>query len=448
MTIQNDIATKLITVNSSLSDIKDAIIEKGVTPTGDITTYAAAIGSISGGGTLESVTVAPSTTAQTITPPSGVDGFDEISVNAVTAAIDSDIQAGNIRSGVEILGVTGNYSGESALLQSKTFTASSTTPTLSTVEPDSGYDGLEDVDIDLSYIENRLSATNGSGSTSLAFGPTREITAQGVYQMLSQNFTYSLPSNATDVGAFGLYYAFHGCTGLTSVDLSSLTTVSGDSGLGYAFNYCTGLTSVDLSSLTTVSGASGLSCAFQGCAHLTSVDLSNLTTVSGYSGLQWAFSMCTGLNSVDLSSLITVSGGSGLLETFYNCQNLTSVDLSSLTTVSGANGLDRAFVRCSKLTSVDLSSLTTLSGSQAMMWAFRDCTSLTSLSFPSLTSNFNVPTFGTTYTTQFNNMLQGVTGCTVHFPSNLQSVIGDWADVTAGFGGTNTTVLFDLPATT
>ena len=44
-------------------------------------------------------------------------------------------------------------------------------------------------------------------------------------------------------------------------------------------------------------------------------------------------------------------------------------------------------------------------------------------------------------------MLRGVTGCTVHFPSNIQSVIGSWASVTGGFGGTNTTVLFDLPAT-
>ena len=45
-------------------------------------------------------------------------------------------------------------------------------------------------------------------------------------------------------------------------------------------------------------------------------------------------------------------------------------------------------------------------------------------------------------------MLSGVTGCTVHFPSNLESVIGSWSDVTDGFDGTNTTVLFDLPATT
>lgn len=44
------IASKLTTVNGSLGDIKTAIVAKGVTPTGDITTYATAIGNISGGG--------------------------------------------------------------------------------------------------------------------------------------------------------------------------------------------------------------------------------------------------------------------------------------------------------------------------------------------------------------------------------------------------------------
>ena len=44
------ISAKLTTVNSALSDIKSAIIGKGQTPTGNITTYATAIGNISGGG--------------------------------------------------------------------------------------------------------------------------------------------------------------------------------------------------------------------------------------------------------------------------------------------------------------------------------------------------------------------------------------------------------------
>ena len=43
------ISAKLTTVNSALADIKSAIIGKGQTPTGNITTYATAIGNISGG---------------------------------------------------------------------------------------------------------------------------------------------------------------------------------------------------------------------------------------------------------------------------------------------------------------------------------------------------------------------------------------------------------------
>lgn len=61
--------------------------------------------------TLASLTVIPSTTAQTITPPSGTDGYNTVSVNAVTASIDSDIVAENIKKDVEILGVTGTYEG-------------------------------------------------------------------------------------------------------------------------------------------------------------------------------------------------------------------------------------------------------------------------------------------------------------------------------------------------
>lgn len=60
-------------------------------------------------GTLE---VTPSTTAQSITPESPVDGYSSVSVTAVTATIDENIVAENIKSGVTILGVTGTYTGE------------------------------------------------------------------------------------------------------------------------------------------------------------------------------------------------------------------------------------------------------------------------------------------------------------------------------------------------
>ena len=145
--------------------------------------------------------------------------------------------------------------------------------------------------------------------------------------------------------------------------------------------------------------------------------------------------------SFSLPSNATSIGSYGLSYAFYRCTNLTSVDLSNVTSI-GSHGLQYAFYRCTNLTSVDLSNVTSI-GDYGLQYTFYSCTSLTLLSFPKLNSN----SFGGG-TNQFNGMLNGVRGCTVYFPSNLESVIGSWSDVTNGFGGINTTVLFDLPATT
>ena len=61
---------------------------------------------------LQNRTVTPTTSQQTITAPSNYDGLGTVTVSAVTAAIDSNITAENIKSGVAILGVTGSYTGE------------------------------------------------------------------------------------------------------------------------------------------------------------------------------------------------------------------------------------------------------------------------------------------------------------------------------------------------
>lgn len=88
----------------------------------------------------------------TYTVPQGYhDGSGTV---AITATEQAKIVAGNIKSGVTILGVTGTYSGAAITAQSKT-----ATPTLSTqtIQPDTGYDYLSSVTVNpitVTYADN------------------------------------------------------------------------------------------------------------------------------------------------------------------------------------------------------------------------------------------------------------------------------------------------------
>lgn len=60
---------------------------------------------------LQAKSVTPSTSQQVITPDTGKDGLSQVTIGAVTSAIDANIVAGNIKKDVSILGVTGTYEG-------------------------------------------------------------------------------------------------------------------------------------------------------------------------------------------------------------------------------------------------------------------------------------------------------------------------------------------------
>lgn len=193
-----------------------------------------------------------------------------------------------------------------------------------------------------------------------------------------------------------------------------------------------------------------------------STDITGDITLSGIKSISstilafsYKFALITGTSSQDLQraqtrgivgvisfpDLETVSAGSVFQFCFFN-QKITGISFPKLATVSGSSVFSSAFRGCKSLTTVSFPSLATLTGASAFGNAFSQCTSLTSLSFPALTSN----SFGSN-NNQFTSMLSGVRGCTVHFPSNIQSTIRSWSSVTEGFGGAHTTVLFDLPAT-
>ncbi|MBR2554851.1 MAG: hypothetical protein IKE94_08340 [Aeriscardovia sp.] len=112
---------------------------RGTLLTGTMTNVGAVSGTIS-------------TKAGQYTVPQGYhDGSGKVQISSTEQA---KIIAGNIKSGVQILGVTGSYSGESITAQSK-----NATPTWSsqTIQPDSGYDYLSAVTvaaIPIAYADN------------------------------------------------------------------------------------------------------------------------------------------------------------------------------------------------------------------------------------------------------------------------------------------------------
>lgn len=153
------------------------------------------------GASLQSKTVSPSESAQTVKADNGYDGLSQVTVNAVSKTYvgsgvtkksaatytpgtsdqsiasgqylngtqtikgDSNSTAANIKSGVKIFNVTGSYAGSNSggntpSLQTKTVSPSESTQTVS---PDSGYDGLSKVTV------NAISSTYiGSGVTKKA----------------------------------------------------------------------------------------------------------------------------------------------------------------------------------------------------------------------------------------------------------------------------------------
>lgn len=96
-------------VNASIdANIVSNNIKKDVTILGVTGTYEAG-----GSPVLQEIQINPSLTEQNITASAGYDGIGSVHVNAVTSDIDSDIIPENIKAGVEILGVTGNYADSS-----------------------------------------------------------------------------------------------------------------------------------------------------------------------------------------------------------------------------------------------------------------------------------------------------------------------------------------------
>ena len=236
----------------------------------------------------------------------------------------------------------------------------------------------------------------------------------------------------------GFYRAYYGNQNIGAVDMSSITKLSGPTQFCSYMFAGSSITSLDLSGLTAFSqGAFYYAC--YNCTQLTTIDLSGMTTAGSSSEIfRYAFINCTALTTVKLQNLESVGVSSVFGYAFQNCTALTAINLKKLKSVTGNYSFQQAFQNTGLIT-VSFESLDTITGSAMFSSAFADCVNMESVWFYAL----NSASFGSN-TSQFNNLINNCTNVTVHFPIAIQSTIGSWTSVTGGFGGTNTTVLFDI----
>lgn len=125
--------------------------------------------------------------------------------------------------------------------------------------------------------------------------------------------------NLNTSSAESMYSMFHGCSSLTSLDLSSFDT-SKVNAMGAMFYGCRSLTSLNLSSFNT-SKVTTMDSMFKYCSSLTELDLSSFNTskVEYMSGM---FYGCSNLKYIYKSTDFVINNGTNTTDMYKNCGSL------------------------------------------------------------------------------------------------------------------------------
>lgn len=185
--------------------------------------------------TLQDKTITPTVEEQIVFPDDGYNGLNKVTINAVTNEIDENIKSENIKNGVDILGVTGNYVGNKYAPRHISF---------------GNYKGTE-LDYEIANLD------------------TSNITVMGEMFSNCTSLTHLDLSGFDTSKVTGMYSMFTGCSQLTTLNLSGFD-VSKVTNMYAMFDNCQKLTTLNLTVFDT-SKVTNMHSMFYYCRRLSNI---------------------------------------------------------------------------------------------------------------------------------------------------------------------------------
>ena len=212
---------------------------------------------------LTDLNVIPSAEQQVFTHE-GEYGYDKVTVEGIQ---DENLKAENIKKGVNILGVEGNFNGIK-------------------YQPRYLYQPISFRDYTGTELEHETTMLDTTYLTTL------KDMFYNCYNLTSLNITEWHTENVTNMNGM-----FFNCKNILELDLRHFNT-SNVMDIGNMFKQCSGLTSLDLRGWDT-SNVTSMSATFQQCSKLTSLDLSSWDT-SNVTNMYLLFYLCSSLKYLDI----------------------------------------------------------------------------------------------------------------------------------------------------
>ena len=223
--------------------------------------------------TLQDKTITPTVEEQIVFSDDNYNGLNKVTVNAVTNEIDENIKSENIKNGVDILGVTGNYVGNKYAPKHILF---------------SDYKGTE-----LDYETANLDTSNINAMN-------------GMFRYCQSLTTLDLSSFDTSK-VTSMYSMFENCQSLTTLNLTVFDT-SKVTNMYNMFNYCRKLSNIpklNASNVTSVSSMFNYCSVLKDFGGLENLGQAYLTTQSAnYSNYKLGLSRSLQLTEQSLINVL------------------------------------------------------------------------------------------------------------------------------------------------